>query len=236
MPFLKFLCIAIATLGLHVASTSPNPPLISSARTIAPTTVEFILVSPSFRECPKILYWGAAIAETVLLIAQLSPATISSKPVISVLVLGGDLPTISLTPLLAVGSVLIASGALIRLHCYRALGKHFTFEMGISQGHKLITTGPYTYVRHPSYTGAVLVYLGLLCYYGSPGSWLMECVFKGSTAGTVFCAASASAMSLVVIGLLSRISKEDAALRCEFGQEWDAWADRVPYVLIPGFY
>jgi protein-S-isoprenylcysteine O-methyltransferase Ste14 len=184
----------------------------------------------------QIIYWCAAIAETVILVAQLAPQATPSQLAMSTLALGGDLPTLSLTPMLAFGSILIASGAALRLACYSALGKYFTFEMGIARDHRLVTTGPYSIVRHPSYTGAVLAYLGLLCYYGSPGSWFMECVFKGSRAGMVFFTAYIGATSLVVSGLLSRISKEDEGLKREFGSEWDAFADRVRWALIPGIY
>ncbi|KAJ7476864.1 hypothetical protein B0H11DRAFT_2281517 [Mycena galericulata] len=233
---LKVLCIVATTLGLHVASTSPNPPLVSSERTIATTRMEFILVSPSFREVQKILYWCAALAETAIFVAQINPGSAPSQLVINALALGGGHPTIHLTAPLVLGAILITGGALLRLQCYRALGKYFTFEMGIVRGHRLVMTGPYRVVRHPSYSGAVLAYLGLLCYYGSPGSWLVECVFKGSTAGMVFCVAYGATMSLVISGLLSRISKEDDGLKCEFGEEWEDYAAKVPHVLIPGIY
>ncbi|KAJ7431335.1 hypothetical protein B0H11DRAFT_2332330, partial [Mycena galericulata] len=101
---------------------------------------------------------------------------------------------------------------------------------------KLVKIGPYSAVRHPSYTGAVIVYVGLLCYYGSPGSWFMECVFKGKTLGKAFGISYALMMSLVVSGLLTRIRKEDDSLKREFGKEWDIWAAQVPYALIPGVY
>ncbi|KAJ6544330.1 hypothetical protein B0H19DRAFT_1212536 [Mycena capillaripes] len=221
MPLLKILCIFATTVGLSVSSTSPNPPLRSSARTIAPTSI---------------FHWCSAIAETTIIVAQLSPRCILSQMLVSALSLGGDLPTMRLTPPLALGSMLVASGALLRLQCYRALGKHFTFETGILQKHKLITTGPYSFVRHPSYTGAMLAYFGLLLSYGSRGSWFVECLFKGSAVGSVFCASYLIAMTLVVSGLLSRISKEDEGLRREFGQEWTVWSAQVPYALIPGVY
>jgi protein-S-isoprenylcysteine O-methyltransferase Ste14 len=140
-----------------------------------------------------------------------------------------------LTPPPVLGCLLVTSGALLRLLCYRALGQYFTFEAGITRNHRLVTTGPYARVRHPAYAGAVLAYLGLLLHYG-PGSWVTECVCKGSTAGAVFCAGCVLATSLVVAGLLSRIAKEDRALRREFGREWDEWAARVPCVLIPCVY
>lgn len=37
-------------------------------------------------------------------------------------------------------------------------------------------------------------------------------------------------------GLISRMALEDAALRKVFGAEWDAYAERVPYRLVPWIY
>ncbi|KAJ7460340.1 hypothetical protein B0H11DRAFT_1736653, partial [Mycena galericulata] len=109
------------------------------------------------------------------------------------------------TPFLAVETAFIASGAILRLFCYRVLGKHFTFEMGIARDHKLVKTGPYSVVRYPAYTGALLVYLGLLFYYGSPGSWFVECVFNRTGWGKVFGVSYALMMSLVVAGFRRRM-------------------------------
>ena len=36
--------------------------------------------------------------------------------------------------------------------------------------------------------------------------------------------------------LLARMSKEDLALRNQFGKKWDEWAKRVPYSIFPGIY
>ncbi|KAJ7661455.1 hypothetical protein DFH06DRAFT_1325745 [Mycena polygramma] len=234
MPLLKILCILVTTVGLHMSSTSPNPPLGSAQlKTIAPTRVEFILNAPFFRE---VFYWWAAIAETIILVARFGPPSILSELLISALVLGGEPPVVHITPSLAFGCTLVVSGALLRLQCYRVLGKHFTFETGILHKHELITTGPYQYIRHPGYSGAILVYVGLLLYYGSPGSWFIECLFKGTAAGSLVCASYIFAMTLVVFGLVSRIPKEDEGLQREFGTEWAAWGARVPYVLIPDIY
>ena len=35
---------------------------------------------------------------------------------------------------------------------------------------------------------------------------------------------------------LARMSKEDIALRNQFGKKWDDWANRVPYSIFPGIY
>ncbi|KAJ6615458.1 hypothetical protein B0H10DRAFT_2220307 [Mycena sp. CBHHK59/15] len=229
------LCVIATTLGLHVAFTSPNPPLKAADRVIAPTAIEFMLNSSMFPRIQKALYWCVAVVEIVTIPTQLGSPPWSQR-ILTALAFGGEIGAVRLTPFPALGSILIVGGAVLRLQCYRALGKHFTFETGISKNHTLVKTGPYKWARHPSYAGAVMVYAGLILYYGSPGTWAMECVFKGSVVGMVFCVLYALMMSLVVLGLLCRMSKEDEGLRQEFGHEWVAWATEVPYALVPGVF
>jgi len=238
MPFLKILCIVASTLGLHTASTSPNPPLRDSERVIAPTGLEFMLASRHLRVIQTWFYWALAIVETVVIVAQIMSPSTWAQYILSKLAVGGDLSRINLTttPTVAVGSLLITSGALVRLSCYHALGRHFTFETGIFKNHKLVTTGPYGIVRHPGYSGSFLVYVGLMLYYASPGTWVMECVIKGSTAGRTLAALYALLMFLVIAGLTWRIPKEDEGLRRQFGQEWERYAAEVPYALMPGVF
>ena len=57
-------------------------------------------------------------------------------------------------------------GGLIRYKCYRALGTMFTFEMSIRKDHMLVTSGPYSIVRHPGYTGIFLVVIGIFLVHG----------------------------------------------------------------------
>ena len=40
------------------------------------------------------------------------------------------------------------------------LGRNWGMPMSLRQGHELVTTGPYTYVRHPIYTGLMLAMIG----------------------------------------------------------------------------
>ena len=60
----------------------------------------------------------------------------------------------------AVGIALLLSGSLLRRHCWRMLGKHFTGEVKASEDQPVIENGVYRWVRHPSYTGGMLMYLG----------------------------------------------------------------------------
>ena len=41
---------------------------------------------------------------------------------------------------------------------------------------------------------------------------------------------------LISFFALARMSKEDIALRNQFGEKWDDWAKRVPYSIFPGIY
>jgi protein-S-isoprenylcysteine O-methyltransferase Ste14 len=57
-----------------------------------------------------------------------------------------------------IGLVLILLGILIRLVAIRHMG-NFMFQ--IDHPNKIVTDGIYTYIRHPSYVGSFLVFIGL---------------------------------------------------------------------------
>ena len=52
------------------------------------------------------------------------------------------------------------SGALFRFYSMRTLGKFFTFDVAISTGQPVIEHGPYRRIRHPSYLGSLIAYIG----------------------------------------------------------------------------
>ena len=52
----------------------------------------------------------------------------------------------------------------------------FTFEMSIRKDHMLITSGPYGVVRHPGYTGFLLVVIGMLLLHASEVRFLLTVV------------------------------------------------------------
>lgn len=55
-------------------------------------------------------------------------------------------------------------------------------------------------------------------------------------AGQALCWTYFILVSTICGGLVSRMSKEDEALRRIFGKTWEIWARDVPYKLIPGLY
>ena len=54
-----------------------------------------------------------------------------------------------------------------RLH----IGRNWGMPMSLRQGHELVTSGPYAYVRHPIYTGIMLAMIGSALAVGLP--WLL---------------------------------------------------------------
>jgi len=58
------------------------------------------------------------------------------------------------------GICLMLAGVALRWYSAAILGQYFTFDVAIQSGQTLIESGPYRYVRHPSYSGALLTLLG----------------------------------------------------------------------------
>lgn len=139
-------------------------------------------------------------------------------------------------PTYVLGCTLLAAGALLRAVCYRYLGKNFTFQLALRKEHTLCTGGPYSIVRHPSYTGIILCILGnTLCILG-PGSWWAESHAYGTLLGT-FVIGSWMMLVCLLLGMaFTRVSKEDLVLKEAFGPQWVEWAKRTPYAMIPFIY
>ena len=128
------------------------------------------------------------------------------------------------------------AGALLRRKCYRSLNDLFTFEISLRKNHRLVTTGPYAFVRHPSYTGAILCVFGTFMVYLSSGSWLVECTDLAPRSWKAYLALWGALVSLGSAALVPRMYKEDALLKQAFGKGWEAWARRVPCWLFPGLF
>lgn len=60
----------------------------------------------------------------------------------------------------ASGVFLLFVGTIFRLWAIRTLDKAFSATVQIKEGQQLVTTGPYRWLRHPSYTGAWVAMIG----------------------------------------------------------------------------
>lgn len=132
------------------------------------------------------------------------------------------------------GTLLTALASALRLSSFRSLGHHFTYHLAILPSHKLVTTGPYAYVRHPSYIALPLIISGCALSFTSQGTVLREWIGESNADGVV--------MSVLIVMLyvgwqfVKRAEVEDRVLKEEFGKEWEEWARVVKYRFIPGLY
>lgn len=79
-------------------------------------------------------------------------------------------------PLFWIGLLLMATGMMLRFWSIRVLADFFTVDVTIREGHELIRRGPYRLLRHPSYTGALMTFLGFGLALGNPWSLLVVMV------------------------------------------------------------
>jgi hypothetical protein len=56
--------------------------------------------------------------------------------------------------------ILFAAGLLLRWWAIITLGRFFTVDVTIEKDHELVERGPFRIVRHPSYTGVLLAFVG----------------------------------------------------------------------------
>ena len=178
------------------------------------------------------------VAEILTILASANPSSPLSKLILSLLVWNDGKPeNLHMSNAAAVGLTLMVLAALIRLMAYRHMGRFFRIEACIQKDHELIVSGPYSIVRHPSYTGIVLLSVGLLPWQMSKGSWIMESGLWNTMLGRLLVVIYSSVVMIFFpFSALRRMSKEDIALRNHFGTEWDDWAKRVPCSIIPGIF
>lgn len=114
------------------------------------------------------------------------------------------------------GEVIFLGGIILRLWAIRTLGEYFTTSVQTSADQQVITSGPYRFLRHPSYTGILLYGLGAGLVVGN---WI----------GLI-------AMPLItLVPLVYRIHVEEDALSKTLGEVYRSYATGHKR-LIPGIW
>jgi protein-S-isoprenylcysteine O-methyltransferase Ste14 len=112
----------------------------------------------------------------------------------------------------ALAILLTYASACLAVQAVRALGKQWTYQARVIEGHELVTQGPYSLARNPIYLGMFGAILG---------------------AGLVFARwwTLLAALVLFLVGNHIRITAEERLLREGFGAKFDDYARRVPAFL-----
>ena len=113
------------------------------------------------------------------------------------------------------GIGLLLLGSALRRHCFKMLGSYFTANVKVADDQTVIKEGAYRWVRHPSYTGGMLMYLGTGL---ALTNWL-------------------SVLVIVILGGLGyayRVRVEERALASALGQSYREYMQRtkrfVPFI------
>ena len=107
------------------------------------------------------------------------------------------------------GIALIVLGVALRAWSIATLGRFFQYHIEVQPGHRVVTEGPYRYVRHPSYSGFALA-------TGDVLSLVAVAVLGG-------------------VGLVVRIHAEERQLSDALGPEYERFAERRKR-LVPGVW
>ena len=113
------------------------------------------------------------------------------------------------------GILMIIIGITFRALAVKYLGKYFTPTVQIKEDHYLFTSGPYSVVRHPSYTGAFFAIIaGGVILESLPG-FIISCI-------------------AMIIAYFVRIRIEEKELIHRFGNEYKRYQQStkmiIPYV------
>lgn len=233
----KIPLILLSPLALHVSGTPPHTPTNNDVIHYNP--IEWFLIQDIKYGLPlaKALSWTVAFAETAIIASRMIDPTHLPSGMQNAAIL---LQTIQDVPItnsqFLFGAAFMVAGGLLRWWCFRTLGRFFTFHLSVRKEHTLVTTGPYSVVRHPSYLGAFAQNIGMFVLHGSLSSFFSRSgVFNIPGVKLIMLAVLAQRMT-TVIGLMLRINNEDEMMKSIAKDEWVNWAKKVKYRLIPGIY
>jgi protein-S-isoprenylcysteine O-methyltransferase Ste14 len=114
------------------------------------------------------------------------------------------------------GIALIGIGIGLRAWSIATLGHFFQYQIQVQAGHRVVTGGPYRYVRHPSYSGIALVLAGIAVASGDVLSLAAVALLGGA-------------------GLAVRMRAEERQLAHALGADYERFAAQRKR-LIPGIW
>ena len=121
------------------------------------------------------------------------------------------------------GLILLYIGSYFRFHAYAQLGTNFTYRL--AKPDQLVTSGLYKYVRHPSYTGLILVLLAAYSLFfrqrGLASCWTASMAPKLVEEDWIGYVVPVVGFNLPVwLFMVKRVKEEEKMMEKEFGQKW----------------
>jgi len=114
------------------------------------------------------------------------------------------------------GIFLMLLGVFLRQWAIAVLGRFFSLTVRVAEDHRVIDKGPYRLVRHPSYSGVLITFIGLSLAVQSLGALLVL-------------------LSVFVVSYGYRMRVEEKALLAELGEDYSNYMKRtkrlIPYII-----
>src|SRR5277367_595227 len=109
------------------------------------------------------------------------------------------------------GAALCAAGILFAIWARHTIGKDWSAEVQIKEGHELIRSGPYAHIRHPIYSGILLAVAGSALSIGEYRALI--------------------ALAIMCIGFARKAKKEESFLAAQFGPAFAEHRRRTGFFL-----
>ena len=114
------------------------------------------------------------------------------------------------------GIFLMLLGVVVRQWAIAVLGRFFSLNVQVVEDHRVVEKGPYRLIRHPSYTGLLITFIGISLAVQSFGALLVL-------------------LAVFTVSFGYRIGVEEKTLLSELGEDYANYMKRtkriVPYLI-----
>lgn len=110
------------------------------------------------------------------------------------------------------GYLAVGTGFLFIVGAHYSLGRNYSAAIATRTPNNIVTCGLYKVVRHPIYSGSILMAIGSECVLYSP----LICM-----------------VVLLLPLIVWQIYKEEKLLKKQFGLQWDMFVHKTPYRIVP---
>ncbi|WEK45819.1 MAG: isoprenylcysteine carboxylmethyltransferase family protein [Candidatus Andeanibacterium colombiense] len=115
----------------------------------------------------------------------------------------------------AAGAAAAMAGLALAIWARVTLGRDWSVNVTLKEGHELVTGGPYALIRHPIYTAVILLVIGLFLLFETLGGVL--------------------GVGLVVLGCWIKLRQEEVLMIGQFPESYPAYMARtkrlIPFVV-----
>jgi protein-S-isoprenylcysteine O-methyltransferase Ste14 len=114
-----------------------------------------------------------------------------------------------------IAALICMAGVIIALWARWTIGRNWSGDVTLKENHELIERGPYCFVRHPIYTGILLLMFGTAVAIGQLVSFF--------------------AVVIVAFGFILKLKQEEMLMLTEFPEQYKNYMNRVSS-LVPFLY